>query len=89
MIDSEMFWLTEVNQAVVTAPATRVNSRFNPDASVNNGLQRFLLNIWDNLGEHFSVSFVDAEDNDLAACAATAFAFDLSGSEVGLTSPAK
>ncbi len=87
VVDPEMLWITQVNQAVVAAPAVGMNNRFNPDASVDNGLQRLFLNIRNNFGEHFSVSFVDAEDDGFAARAATAFALDSLGSKVGFARP--
>jgi hypothetical protein len=50
--------------------------------AANNGLQRFSLDIRNNLREDFSVAFIDSEDNSFAARSATAFAFDTTRSEV-------
>lgn len=83
MVDPEMLRITQVNQAVVTAPGIGMNDRFNPDTPVDNSLQRFLLDVRDNLGKDFPVSFIDAEDDGFTVRAATAFAFDPFSSEVG------
>ena len=83
MIDPEMLRITQVNQAVVAAPGVGMNNGFDTDAPAHYGLQRFLLDVRNDLGEHFSVPFIDSEDNSFATCAATTFAFDSFGSEVG------
>ena len=73
MIDPEMFLKADINQPVIAAPLVRVN----------NGLQRFLGAVRDNLGINLAVYLEDAEDFGLVAGSATALAFHSTRIEVG------
>lgn len=82
MIDSQMLAVTDIDQSVVAAPAIGMNHRIQRNASANNGLQRFLLHIRDDLRVNLPVAFVNAEDNLFAAGSATAFAAHATSAEV-------
>ncbi len=82
MVDPKMFRVTKINQPVVAAPTVRMNDRFNPDTPANNGLQRFSLDVRNDFGKNFTVSFVDSKDDGFARCSATAFALDSFRSEI-------
>ena len=82
MIDTKVFRVADVDESVVAAPAIRMNDGLDADTPANNGLERLSRYIRNDLGKHFSVSFVDAEDDRFATSSAASFAFDTTGTEV-------
>ena len=53
-----------------------MNNCFNADTPANNGLERFLLNIWNDFSKDFSVSFINSEDDGFATRSATTLALN-------------
>lgn len=53
-----------------------MNNGLDADTPANNGLERFSPDIRDDLGEHFPVPFIDAEDDRFATSSAASFTFD-------------
>ena len=82
MVDTKVFRVADVNESVVAAPAIGMNDRFDADTPANNGLERLSLDIWNDLSKHFSVPFIDAEDNRFATGSAASFALNSFGPEV-------
>ena len=84
MIDSEVFTVPDINQAIVAAPAITMDDRLGCHATANNRLQSGFLAVRHDLGIDAAISFEDAEDNGLARGTATAPASDTTSTEVGL-----
>ena len=82
VINSQVLGITDINQAVVTAPAVRMNDRIERDTPANNGLQCFSSRVRHDLGVNFAVSLVNTEDNLFAASPATALASDTPRAEI-------
>jgi hypothetical protein len=49
-----------------------VNHRVERNLAANNVLQRFLLHVRDNFSKDRAVTFINSEDDSLAACTASA-----------------
>ena len=71
MMDSVMFRVTDINQAIVAAPAVRVDDCLRSNATANNGLQSSLRAVGHDLGIDFAVSLQQPEDGSLATCPAS------------------
>ena len=82
MIDPEVLCIADINQAVITAPAVRVDDRFSGHATADNGLQSGLLAVGHNLRVDTAVTFEDAEDNCFATSSTTALASDAPSAKV-------
>lgn len=82
MIEPKVFRVADANEPVITPPMIGVDDGLDADTPANNGLERLSLDIRNDLGKHFSVSFVDAEDDGFATSSAAPFAFDPFGPEV-------
>lgn len=82
MIDSEVFRVSDINQAVIAAPAIRVDHSFSRHSTANNGLQRGLFAVRHNLRIDAAVTFEDAEDNGFARSPAPALASDAMSTKV-------
>lgn len=63
-------------------PEVGVNNGLDADTPANNGLERFSPDIPDDLGEHFPVPFINAEDDRFDTSSAASFTFDPVGPEV-------
>lgn len=83
MIDPEMFSVTDINQAIISAPAIRVDDAVEGDASSNNALQRRFAAVSNNLGVNTAIALEDAKDGSFAKRATSAFALDAPGTEIG------
>ena len=52
MVNPKVFWVTDVNESVVAAPAIGMNDGFDTDMPADNGLELFSLDIRYDLGEY-------------------------------------
>ena len=84
VLDAQVFFVTDIDQAVIPSPAIGVNHRVQADATADGFLQGLFATIGDDLGVDLPVSFEDAKDNGLACSTPTSFAPNAFGSEVGL-----
>ena len=84
MMGSKMLGISDINQAVVTAPAVRVDDGLERDATAHNGLQSALFAVRHDLRVNASGSFEDAEDDGLTRGSATALATHTARPEVRL-----
>ena len=84
MMNSEVLRVSDINQAIVTAPAVRVDDGVERDAPANNGLQSRLFAVGHDLRVNAAISLEDAEDDSLAGSAAPAFAANTTRAEVRL-----
>lgn len=66
MIDSQVLSITDINQAVIAAPAVGVDDAVKADLSPNNRLQSGLGAIGDYLGVHAAIALEDAKDDGFA-----------------------
>src|SRR6202163_696449 len=82
MINSEMFRVTDIDQAVITAPAVRMNDGVQGHAPANYRLQRAFSAIRYNFRVNTAVALKDTKDDRLARGAASPFASDSPRSEV-------
>ena len=84
VMDSKMLRIPNVNQAVIAAPAVRVDDGVERDATAHNGLQSTLFTVRHDLRVDAAVSFEDAEDDGLTRSAAPALASHAPRAEVRL-----
>ncbi len=84
VIDPKMLGETDIDQTVIAAPAVGVNNHVKAAFAANNGLQRSLLAIGDDLGIDPAVALENAEDDRLAARPASSFAANPSAAKIGL-----
>jgi len=63
MVDSEVFFVTKVNEAIVPLPAIRMNDAFETYVTSNNRLQHGSSAIRNNFGEYFPVAFKNTKNN--------------------------
>ena len=83
MLDAQMLFVTDIDQAIVASPSVGVHHRVLADAAANDFLQGLLATIRDDLGVDLSVSFEDAKDNGLACSTSATFAPNAFGAEIG------
>lgn len=83
VMDSVVLLVAQIDEAVIAPPAIRVDDAVEVDPSPDNGLQRGLSAIRDDLGVDFSVSLEDAEDRCFAGGSTASFALDSLAAEVG------
>lgn len=74
MIDSQMFAITDIHQAVIAAPAITIDDGIKAHATTNNGLQGGLFAIGDDFCINAAITFEDAEDDSFATGSTTALA---------------
>jgi len=84
VVDSEVFGVSDINEAVVAAPAIRIDDRFGRDTTANNGLQRGFFTVRHDLRVDAPVALVDAEDDGFTARPATALTAYTARAEVAL-----
>ena len=82
VIDSEVFFIPKVNEAIVPSPAIRMDDAFEIYTTSNNRLQRGSPAIGNNFGEDLSVAFKDTKNNCFAESAAATFPLNASGAKV-------
>src|SRR5256714_15666352 len=82
MTDSVVLLVAHVDDAVVRAKAVCMNRRRQLDFAANNGLQTGFFAVRHDLGINAPIALVDAEDDGLAACAASALATHAARPEV-------
>ena len=82
VIDSEVFFITKVNEAIVASPSIRMNDAFEIYPTSNNLLQRGSAAIRNNFGEDFPIAFKDTENNCFAESSTATFSFYASGTKV-------
>src|SRR5438270_7095458 len=66
VIDSKVFRITDINQAVITAPTGRMDDRVQGHATANYGLKCAFPAIRHDFGVDTAVALEDAEDDGLA-----------------------
>ncbi len=74
MMDSQVLGVADIDQTVVATPPVRMNDRFHGDATANNGLERDLFAIRDDLRVALAVTFQQSEDDGLARRATSTLA---------------
>jgi len=84
VLHPKVLFVSEIDQAVISPPAIRMNDAVEADSSPNDGLQRGLCAIRDDFGVDPAISLEYAENRCLAGSAAASLAFDASAAEVGL-----
>src|SRR5947209_5900952 len=84
MIDSIMLTVSDINQAIISAPAVRVDDGSKRDVTANNGLQCGLFAVRHDLCVNASVTFEDAEDDCFTRSATTTFSTHAASAEVRL-----
>ena len=82
VVDSEVFFIPKVNQAIVPSPAIRMNDAFDVYTTSNNRLQGGSAAIWNDFGEDFPVAFKNTENNCFAESSPATFTLYTSGSKV-------
>ena len=82
VVDSEVFFITKVNEAIVPSPAIRMNDAFGIYTTPNNRLQRGSSAIRNNFGEDFPVAFKDTKNNCFAESPTPTFSLNASGAKV-------
>ena len=83
MIDSKVFGVTDVYQAVIAAPAIAVDDAVQRHLAANDLLQRGFPGIRYDLGDDPAVALEQAEDDGLATCTAPSFAAHAARAEIG------
>ena len=73
MVNPKMFFITDINQAIIAAPFVRMNNRISGYFAANNGLKRFCGNIGNNFGINFAIAFKQAKYNCFTGCAPATF----------------
>jgi hypothetical protein len=63
VINAKVLLITKMNNRIVGAETIGINSRIKVHFAFDNCLQSLSLNVFDNLGIDFSVSFVDTEND--------------------------
>jgi hypothetical protein len=81
--DPEMFSVTDINQAIISAPAIRVDDAVEGDRSSDNALQRGFAAVSNNLVVNTTIALEDAKNGSFAKRATSAFALDAPGAEIG------
>ena len=76
MIDTKVFSVAHINQAVIATPAVRINDAFEFYFTAYNCLQRGLGAIWNDLGIDVTVPLKDAEDDRFTKGTTTSFTLD-------------
>src|SRR5699024_4086043 len=69
---------------IITWPAIRMNHTFRTNFTSYNALKRLFSGIRDNLGIYFSLPLEHAKDNGFARSSSSSFAWDPSGTKLGL-----
>ncbi len=65
VVDSEVLRISDIDQAVIAAPAVGVDDRFGSHAIADNGLESGFLAVGDDLRINAAVTLGDAEDDGL------------------------
>lgn len=84
MTDSEMLAVSDINESVIPTPAIAMDDRRGRDTTANNGLQRRLFAVRDDLCIDLAIALQDAEDDGLATRSATALTAHATRPEVRL-----
>jgi len=84
VVDPEVPVKADVNQAIVTSPAVRMDDGANVHLAPDHRLQRGFGAVWDDFGVDLALALEDAENDRLAARTAPALAPDPVRAEVGL-----
>ena len=83
VVDPEVLAITDINQAVVAAPAIGIDDTFKADLAPNNLLQRGLRTIGHNLSIDAAIALEDAEDDGFSVGTSTSFPFNPFWTEKG------
>ena len=75
VVDSKMFFIAKVNEAIVPSPAIRMNNAFEIYTTSNSRLQRGSPAIGNNFGEDFPVALKDTKNNCFAESPTATFSF--------------
>ena len=76
MIDPKMFAITNIDQAVITAPAIGINDAFQFDFAAYHRLERSFRAIWNDFRIDVTVPLKDAKDDRFTQSTTASFAFD-------------
>ena len=83
MMDSEMFFVSKIDQPIVTSPTVGVDHTLQVGFPTNNGLQCGFSAIWDNFCIDFTVSLEHTENGCFAKGSTPSFPFDPLSTEIG------
>jgi hypothetical protein len=78
-----MLFVPQIHKIIATAPLIRVNNAVRGYLTPNNGFERGLRAIWDNLSVDFTVPLKDAKKRSFSAGSTTAFALDAFATKTG------
>lgn len=82
VLDSIVLLVAHVNDTIVRAKAISMSPQVEINFAANNGLNTGLFAVRNDLRINAPVAFIDAEDDSLASCAASAFASDTARTKV-------
>ena len=82
MIDSQVLAITDIDQAVVTAPAIGIDDAIQSNTAPDDPLERCFTAVRDDFCVDTPVAFEYTKDSCFAEGPATAFAFDTLGTEI-------
>jgi hypothetical protein len=80
---SIMLFVPQIHKTIITAPLIRVNNTVRGYFTPNNGLERGLSAIWDNLSVDFTAPLKDTKNRGFSAGSATTFALDAFATKIG------
>ena len=83
VIDPEVPAVADIDQAIVSTPAIRVDDTVERDTSPDNALQRGFTAVRDDFCVNRAIAFEDPEDGCFAERPAPSLALDAPGAEVG------
>ena len=75
MVDTIMFFVSQVNQTTVTAPGIRMNNALRLHLAADDGLQGLSGAVRNDLGINLAATLKDAEDRGFIIRAAATFSF--------------
>ena len=76
MIHPEVFFISHIDQAVVTTPLVRMNDAVKIYSASNNSLQRSFRAIWHYLSIYLAIASKDSEHDGFTIGASTSFSFN-------------
>ena len=76
MINTKVLAIADIDKAIVTTPAVRIDDAFGFDFATNNGLQRGFGAVRHYFGVDLAVALEDTENNRFTVGTATAFSLN-------------
>ena len=80
---SIMLFIPQIHKTIITAQLIRVNNTVRGYITPNNGLERGLSAIWNNLSVDFTAQLKDVKNRLFSAGSAAAFSLDASATKRG------